>query len=231
MPGVLIIEAMAQVGGMLLLGTDRGSGQKVVYFMSLDNVKFRRPVLPGDQLRCELEMLQNRGRTCRMKGVGLRGRQRRGRGGDDGARGGSVTTRIHPTAIVDPSARLGAGVEIGPWAIVGPRVTRGRPLPPRPRASRWCGTCSWPTDVQVGDGSILGGDPQDLKYKGEETWVEIGAGTIIREYTTINRGTSQSFTHRGGARLLHHDLRASGPRLPRRRRGDHRQRHPVRRAT
>ena len=69
MPGVLIIEAMAQVGGMLLLGTIEDPDQKVVYFMSLDNVKFRRPVLPGDQLRCELEMVQNRGRTCRMKGV------------------------------------------------------------------------------------------------------------------------------------------------------------------
>ncbi|MEO6056138.1 MAG: UDP-3-O-acyl-N-acetylglucosamine deacetylase [Gemmatimonadales bacterium] len=69
MPGVLIIEAMAQVGGMLLLGTIEDPDQKVVYFMSLDNVKFRRPVLPGDQLRCELEMIQNRGRTCRMKGV------------------------------------------------------------------------------------------------------------------------------------------------------------------
>ena len=69
MPGVLIIEAMAQVGGMLLLSTIEDPDQKVVYFMSLDNVKFRRPVLPGDQLRCELEMLQNRGRTCRMKGV------------------------------------------------------------------------------------------------------------------------------------------------------------------
>ncbi|HET8649435.1 MAG TPA: UDP-3-O-acyl-N-acetylglucosamine deacetylase, partial [Gemmatimonadales bacterium] len=69
MPGVLIIEAMAQVGGMLLLGTIEDPDQKVVYFMSLDNVKFRRPVLPGDQLRCELEMLQNRGRTCRMRGV------------------------------------------------------------------------------------------------------------------------------------------------------------------
>ncbi len=50
MPGVLIIEAMAQVGGMLVLGTEDIS-DKVVYFMSLDNVKFRRPVLPGDQLR------------------------------------------------------------------------------------------------------------------------------------------------------------------------------------
>jgi len=69
MPGVLIIEAMAQVGGILLMGQIEGYESKVVYFMSLDNVKFRRPVLPGDQLRCELEMLQNRGRTCRMKGV------------------------------------------------------------------------------------------------------------------------------------------------------------------
>ena len=72
MPGVLIIEAMAQVGGMLLMGHFEGQNveDKVVYFMSLDNVKFRRPVLPGDQIRFELEMLQFRGRTCKMKGVG-----------------------------------------------------------------------------------------------------------------------------------------------------------------
>jgi len=71
MPGVLIIEAMAQVGGMLLMGrfADQDITDKVVYFMSLDNVKFRRPVLPGDQIRFELEMLQFRGRTCRMKGM------------------------------------------------------------------------------------------------------------------------------------------------------------------
>ncbi|HJS47513.1 MAG TPA: bifunctional UDP-3-O-[3-hydroxymyristoyl] N-acetylglucosamine deacetylase/3-hydroxyacyl-ACP dehydratase [Gemmatimonadales bacterium] len=71
MPGVLIIEAMAQVGGMLLLGLFKGEErqEKVVYFMSLDGVKFRRPVLPGDQLRFELEMIQFRGKTCRMKGV------------------------------------------------------------------------------------------------------------------------------------------------------------------
>ncbi len=72
MPGVLIIEAMAQVGGMLLMGYFEGQNveDKVVYFMSLDNVKFRRPVVPGDQIRFELEMLQFRGRTCKMKGVG-----------------------------------------------------------------------------------------------------------------------------------------------------------------
>ncbi len=73
MPGVLIIEAMAQVGGMLLLTHFEAQNveDKVVYFMSLDNVKFRRPVLPGDQIRFELEMLAFRGKTCRMKGVGF----------------------------------------------------------------------------------------------------------------------------------------------------------------
>ncbi len=69
MPGVLIIEAMAQVGGMLLLGAIENPGDKVVYFTSLNNVKWRRPVKPGDQLRFELELLQVRGAMCRMQGV------------------------------------------------------------------------------------------------------------------------------------------------------------------
>ena len=70
MPGVLIIEAMAQVGGLLLMSLvkDAEHHRKVVYFMALDAVKFRRPVVPGDQLRFELDMLKFGGRTCRMKG-------------------------------------------------------------------------------------------------------------------------------------------------------------------
>jgi len=71
MPGVLIIEAMAQTGGMLLMDELTAPEDKVVYFMSLDNVKFRRPVVPGDQLRLEVEMIQFRGRTCRLKGLAL----------------------------------------------------------------------------------------------------------------------------------------------------------------
>lgn len=71
MPGVLIIEAMAQVGGMLLMGSIGDPETKVVYFMSLDNVKFRRPVKPGDQIRFELEIVQIRGAVCKMRGVGL----------------------------------------------------------------------------------------------------------------------------------------------------------------
>jgi UDP-3-O-[3-hydroxymyristoyl] N-acetylglucosamine deacetylase / 3-hydroxyacyl-[acyl-carrier-protein] dehydratase len=70
MPGVLIIEAMAQVGGLLMMDAIENIEEKVVYFMSLDSVKWRRPVTPGDQIRFELEMLQMRRHVCRMKGVG-----------------------------------------------------------------------------------------------------------------------------------------------------------------
>jgi UDP-3-O-[3-hydroxymyristoyl] N-acetylglucosamine deacetylase / 3-hydroxyacyl-[acyl-carrier-protein] dehydratase len=69
MPGVLIIEAMAQVGGMLLMGAIPNPENKVVYFTSLNNVKWRRPVKPGDQIRFELDLLQVRGMMCKMAGV------------------------------------------------------------------------------------------------------------------------------------------------------------------
>jgi len=69
MPGVLIVEAMAQVGGLLLMGAVEQPENKIVYFMSMDAVKFRRLIVPGDQIRFELEMLQFRGRTCRMRGL------------------------------------------------------------------------------------------------------------------------------------------------------------------
>jgi UDP-3-O-[3-hydroxymyristoyl] N-acetylglucosamine deacetylase / 3-hydroxyacyl-[acyl-carrier-protein] dehydratase len=69
MPGVLIIEAMAQVGGVLLMGNMADDERRVVYIMSLDNVKFRRPVRPGDQLRTEVTMMQIRGQVCRVRCV------------------------------------------------------------------------------------------------------------------------------------------------------------------
>ncbi len=71
MPGVLIIEAMAQVGGLLLMEEVEDPEQKVVYFMTMDKVKWRRPVTPGDTLVFELEILQYRRHTCKMKGLGF----------------------------------------------------------------------------------------------------------------------------------------------------------------
>ncbi len=70
MPGVLILEAMAQVGGLLLMRTLNVRGEKkVLYFTGIDRARFRRPVRPGDQLRLEVEFLHLRGRNCRMRGV------------------------------------------------------------------------------------------------------------------------------------------------------------------
>jgi UDP-3-O-[3-hydroxymyristoyl] N-acetylglucosamine deacetylase / 3-hydroxyacyl-[acyl-carrier-protein] dehydratase len=71
MPGVLIIEAMAQVGGLLVMEAIEDPADKIVYFMSLDNVKWRRPVTPGDQIRFEVDIVQIRGQTARMKGLGI----------------------------------------------------------------------------------------------------------------------------------------------------------------
>ena len=68
-PGVLIIEAMAQVGGVLLMRGIKDRASKVVYFTSVNNVKWRRPVKPGDQLRFELDLIQVRGSMAKMSGV------------------------------------------------------------------------------------------------------------------------------------------------------------------
>src|SRR4051812_15051603 len=103
-----------------------------------------------------------------------------------------MSATIHPTAIVDSSAEIGDGVEIGAFAMVGPECVIGDGCVIAPRASleRFVTLAA---NVKVGVGSVLGGDPQDLKFKGERTTVEVGEGTTIREYSTINRGTSQSF--------------------------------------
>jgi UDP-N-acetylglucosamine acyltransferase len=107
-------------------------------------------------------------------------------------RPGGGGTRVHPTAIVDSSAVLGEDVEIGPWALVGENCTvgDGSIIAARATLER---NVRLGRRVKVGMGTILGGDPQDLKFKGEETWVEIGDDTTIREYSHINRGTTQSY--------------------------------------
>ena len=102
-----------------------------------------------------------------------------------------MSARIHPTAIVDPGASLGREVEIGPFAIIGPNVIIGDGCHVMARATLERNV-RLGAGVQVGIGSVLGGEPQDLKFGGEETWVEVGEGSRIREYATINRGTAAS---------------------------------------
>ena len=99
---------------------------------------------------------------------------------------------IHRSAIVSDDAQIGAGVEIGPFTIVGEGCEIGDNchLAPRVTLER---DVKLGSNVRVGVGTVLGGAPQDLKYGGEKTFVEIGNDTVIREYSTVNRGTSHSF--------------------------------------
>jgi beta-hydroxyacyl-ACP dehydratase FabZ len=68
LPGVYIVEAMAQTGGCLLMQEFEDRARKVIYFMGIDVVKFRKPVVPGDQLIMEVKVLQLKGRICKMRG-------------------------------------------------------------------------------------------------------------------------------------------------------------------
>ena len=103
-----------------------------------------------------------------------------------------MSARIHPTAIVHRDAQLADDVEVGPWAYIGPNcsVGAGSVIQMRSTLEEHVHLAA---RVSVGVGSVLGGLPQDLKFKGEVTTVEVGEGTTIREYATINRGTSESF--------------------------------------
>jgi len=70
-PGVLIVEAMAQTGGCLVLQDMPDRKNKLIYFMAIDKVKFRRPVVPGDQLVMHLEVMSHKGRICKLRGVAM----------------------------------------------------------------------------------------------------------------------------------------------------------------
>ncbi|HXY30137.1 MAG TPA: acyl-ACP--UDP-N-acetylglucosamine O-acyltransferase [Gemmatimonadaceae bacterium] len=102
-----------------------------------------------------------------------------------------MTTRVHPTAIVHPDAQLGSEAEVGPYAMVGPGCVLGECCVIAARATLEQNV-HLADGVRIGIGAVIGGDPQDLKYQGEETYVEIGEGTVVREYSTVNRGTSES---------------------------------------
>lgn len=69
MPGVLIVEALAQLGGILWIHAIGGRGDKQFYFAGIDRCRFRRPVRPGDQLRLEVEFTAMKSRTCRARGM------------------------------------------------------------------------------------------------------------------------------------------------------------------
>ncbi len=104
---------------------------------------------------------------------------------------------IHTTAIIDPCAKIGSNVHIGPYSIIGADVEIGD--------GTWIGphvVIKGPTRIgknnKIFQFSSLGEEPQDLKYNNERTWLEIGDNNTIREFCTFNRGTTEANTTKIG---------------------------------
>lgn len=96
---------------------------------------------------------------------------------------------IHPTAVIDPTAHLGDGVSVGPYAVIGAGVTLGEGVTVGAHAVL-SGTLTVGPHTRFYPHAVIGQDPQDKKYQGEPTRLEIGAHNIFREFSTANRGTA-----------------------------------------
>jgi UDP-N-acetylglucosamine acyltransferase len=177
---------MAQVGVVMALRVPGNQG-KIVYFAGIDNVRFRRPVVPGDQLRFEVETIWTRGSLGKMHGKASVGAELAVEGDFmfslvDKDPGGA---KVHETAIVHPSAVLGKNVEVGAYSIIGPEVKIGEGT----RIGAYCTLHRWTTigkNNVIHQGVSIGAPPQDVKYKGEKGEVIIGDKNIIREFVTIH---------------------------------------------
>ncbi|MFA5929152.1 MAG: acyl-ACP--UDP-N-acetylglucosamine O-acyltransferase [Candidatus Margulisiibacteriota bacterium] len=211
MPGVLMVEAIAQIGGIVALtGSDDKEG-KLAFFATIDNVRFRKPVVPGDQIRFEVETLRLKGSVAKMQGKGYVDgvlvveaevmfslvKKEEVKGGSTAAPA-VVSADIDPTASIAPGTKLGSGVKIGPYVIIGENVVLGNGVIVDSHAvikhSRIGDNC------HIHYGAIIGDDPQDISFKDENSWVEIGDRTEIREYVTVHRATGN-----GNATLIGSD--------------------------
>ena len=195
MPGVLMIETLAQVATVLLMNGGTASTDGRAYLRGVDNAKFRRQVVPGDRLRLEVVMGARRTRLARARAVAYLGADVVAEAdllmglASVRSHASKAGARIHPTAIVDASASIGAGTEVGPYVTIGANVRIGRDC----RIGASSVIDGW---TEIGDGNEIfpmasvGLIPQDLKFGGESTRLVIGNRNVIREFVTIHRGTA-----------------------------------------
>lgn len=184
MPAVLTIEALTQAATLLVLDDHQ---VHAVQLRGVDDAKFRKHVVPGDQLKLTVTRGVMRGPLVRAAAVAE----------VDGqiVAEAELLLAVTPVAMIDPLARVaptaevGPGTTIGPFAVVGPHVRIGRDC-------KIGASAVVEGHTTIGDGTevfpyaSIGLAPQDLKYKGEPTRLEIGAGNIFREFVTIHRGTA-----------------------------------------
>jgi UDP-N-acetylglucosamine acyltransferase len=188
MPGVLLMESLAQAAGIWLLQEAPDPQRLEVHLVGIDEAKFRRPAVPGDQLQLEINVLHRRGRLCRVKGDVRAGAHRVAE-----ARlllqVSELRQSIHPTALVSPSAKLGPGVHVGAYSVIGHEVELGAGTTVAEHV-----VVDGPTrigrDNKLFPYSSIGLPPQDLKFHGENTSLEVGDRNVFREFVTIHRGTA-----------------------------------------
>src|SRR5688500_12927288 len=186
MPGVLMMEALAQVAALLLFERDDATRNTRAYLRGVNNAKFRRQVVPGDRLRLEVTLGRERTQLVRAHGAAYIGDQVVAEG--DLLLVVKVHSQIDPRAIVHPDAEIGEGTSVGPFATIGQHVRIGKEC--RIGASAVVGGR---TDIgdqtQVFPFASIGLMPRDLKYRGEKTRLVIGRKNIFREFVTVHRGT------------------------------------------
>ena len=187
MPGVLMIETLAQVSALLLLHGEHQPPTARAVLRGVNDAKFRKQVVPGDRVRLVVSREPGRGAIARLQAVAYVGE-------DVVAEAELLMAIVHdraaidPSAVVHPGAEVGAGTVIEAHASIGPRVKIGKNC----RIGSSSVIDGW---TEIGDDNnispfvSIGLPPQDLKYRGEETRVVVGNGNVIREFVTIHRGT------------------------------------------
>jgi UDP-N-acetylglucosamine acyltransferase len=194
MPGVLMIETLAQVATVLLMHAPDASDIERVWLRGVDNAKFRRQVVPGDRLQLAVTRgarrtsIQRVAAVARIDGTVV-AEAELVLGIQPAAGAVSESAQVHPTAVVHPGARIGAGTVVGPFATIGEHVVIGRDC----KVGASSVIDGW---TKIGDGNeifpmvSIGLVPQDMKFGGEPTRVRIGERNVIREFVTIHRGTA-----------------------------------------
>jgi UDP-N-acetylglucosamine acyltransferase len=195
MPGVLMIETLAQVATLLLVHGPDGKPSGHAYLRGVDDAKFRRQVVPGDRLRLEVTLGARRSNLARAHAVASIGDAVVAEAElvmalvPEHVPGGRHGVSVDPTAVVHDGAEIGAGSVVGPHAIIGEHVRIGRDC----RIGASSIVDGW---TLIGDGNqifpfaSIGLIPQDLKFRGEKTTLVIGDRNVFREFVTIHRGTA-----------------------------------------
>lgn len=179
LPGVMLCEALVQLGGRLADDDD-------LRLVAVDKARFRRPVLPGDTLRLEVTC-RDSGPPWRLRGVATVGPALVAE--VEFAAAAPPGARIHPTATVAAGAELGEGVTVEPYAVIGPHVRVGDGSSIGPHAVV-TGHTTLGRNCRVFQFASVGAAPQDLKYRGEPSRLEMGDGNIVREFASLNPGTA-----------------------------------------